>query len=103
ADGLVVRGVDVQLARGAGDLRQARIAVDHHVVAHPVFRLAGVLDLGLELRGDVLDERPARGDVHDLHAQTDAEGREAKLAGRFGEGEVVLLPPDVHGRAARMP
>jgi hypothetical protein len=72
--------------------------VDVDIVAMAVARLAGMIDV----RIDVLNERSAGGDVHDLHAEADAERRDAALARQFGEAEVVLLPTRIHRLAARM-
>src|SRR5436305_12297822 len=92
-----MRGVHLELAL-ADDSRQARAAVDGDVVAMPVRRLAGVVDVAL----DVLDERAAGGDVHDLHAEADAERGDAALAGGAGERELVLLPARIHRLDIRM-
>src|SRR5205807_1664314 len=75
---------------------------DEGVVARAVFRLADVLDLGLHLRIDVLNERTAGGDVHHLHTETDAEGWDAALARHSGEREIALLAPHVHRLDGRM-
>src|ERR1051326_1901218 len=96
-DGLVMRRVHLELAL-AKDLRETRAAVDGDVVAMAVRRLAGVIDVAL----DVLDERAARGDVHDLHAEADAERGDAAVARDAGEGEVVVLPPRIHRLDARL-
>ena len=63
---------------------------------------AGVPDLGVVLRLDVLDERAARGDVHHLQAEADSEGGDVVAARGGGEGEVVLLAARVHPLAARV-
>src|SRR5258708_18144962 len=68
----------------------------------PVARLAGMIDLRVHGRGDVLDQRPAGRHVHHLHAEADAERGDATLARQPGQADVVLLPPRIHRLAARM-
>ena len=78
---LVVEGVDVE--RGAaGERAQARVAAD----AHPVRGV--VAGLGLAMAGQMLDQGPAGGDVHDLHPAADAEDRHPAGGRAAGEHEL---------------
>ncbi len=61
-----------------------------------------MLDVSLNLRVDVLYERAARGDIHHLESQANAERRDATLAGHPGKAEVVVLAAGVHRVNARM-
>ena len=85
------------LARGAGGQRAVGQA---HVVVGAVeaARVAPVLVVAVAL-GQVLQQRAARGDVHDLHAAADAQQRHVALEGAAGERdlEVVALG---HGAAS---
>jgi len=95
ANGLVVRRVDGELERGK-HARKVRPFLDDHIVMPAILGLARVANLGLVLCVDVLDERTARGDVHDLHAEADAEHRDLMFACGFGERKVVCLAARVH-------
>src|SRR5947209_8583071 len=85
-NGLMMRRIHVELllAENAG---QTRSFFDQYIVTMAIARLAGVLDVGPQLGIDVLNERAAGGNIHHLHAETDAEGRDASLACDTGEGE----------------
>jgi hypothetical protein len=96
-DRLVMHAVDVQPAP-AGEAVQRRSGFDVRGVRHLVGRLSRPV---LEVRqlGDVLVQRPARGDVERLHAAADGEQREVALAGRAHHRELVVVRDAVDVRA----
>src|SRR5687768_3982685 len=94
-DGLMVRGVDVHLAL-TEDRGELGSRLNRNIVTEAVLGLAGVADLGLHLRVDVLDQRAAGRDVHHLQSEADPESRNPELAGSLREGEVIFLAANVH-------
>src|SRR5438270_3762446 len=73
-DGLMMRGVHLQLLT-IKDRRQPCPFFNEHVMTMPIARLAGVIDIRLDLGRDVLNQRSTGGNIHHLHAETDAECR----------------------------
>src|SRR5438093_11293899 len=101
-DGLMMRGVHVQL-RLAEDGGEFRALLEQDVVAMAIARLTGMIDIGAQLRIDVLDERASGGDIHHLDAEADAESGNAALAGDASQRQIVALTARVHRFDARMP
>src|SRR6266498_730994 len=101
-DRLVMRGIHVQLLF-TEDLGEQGAIFDEDVVTMAVARLAGVLDIAAHLGVDVLDQSAAGGNIHHLHAETNAESRDAAFAGDASEREVVVLPARIHRLDARVP
>src|SRR6266568_8539624 len=94
-NGLVMRGVHVELLL-TNDLREARAFFDEDVVTMTIGRFAGMLDVGVQLGTDVLNQRAARSDIHHLYAETDAERRHSAFASDASECELIVLPARIH-------
>ena len=79
----------VDLAGGAGGQRAVAQA---HVVVGAVegARVAAVLVVAVAL-GQVLEQRAARGDVHELHPAADAQQREVALEGAARERDLEVV------------
>ena len=84
-DGLVVPGIDVEsLCDGRRERRRHASRVRPHgmrtEIARPPRRVGVVGDAAVALRRQVLPERPAEGDVHDLEAPADPEDGRARFS-----------------------
>src|SRR5581483_98363 len=89
ANRLMVRRVRRDVLR-ADDLGEPRAWIDLHLV-DPVRALGwrSVIDVAGLLARDVLHQRSAERDVHDLRSATDREGRNALLVRGAREGDLV--------------
>src|SRR5438132_9987533 len=95
SNGLVMRGVYVEFLL-ADDLGEARALFHEDVVTMTIGRFARMLDVRAQLGIDVLNQRAARGDIHHLHTQTDAQRRHSTFARDTRESELVVLPARIH-------
>jgi hypothetical protein len=60
-----------------------------------------VIDRGWALRGNVLYERPAERDVHELDAATDREGRDPSLVCEVRQGQLTPVAAGMDGGSHR--
>ena len=91
-DRLVVDAVDDRLAHALEDLREARAGDELDRVDVAVVDLGvAVLERLRPLRADVLQQRSAESDVHQLQAAADAEHRLAALGERGEERPLVIV------------
>ena len=92
ADGLMVVGVHAQLPLG-DDAREQRVGLHLDRVRGPLLReVLEVPDHLLRRLGrEVLEERPARGDVQELLAAADSEDRHVLLERALREVELGLV------------
>ena len=93
-DRLMVRRVRRDRRR-ADDSREVRSWLDRRRGCTRSSAPAGliVVDAARPLRRDVLHERAAERDVHDLRAAADRERGDASLVGRAGQRELVAVAP----------
>ena len=86
--------VDTIVGRTVQEHRQARMRGHDHRVCDRVFRLGNrVRQSGRPGSRDVLDQRPAGGDIQHLHAATNREHRQVALERASRQRQFVRIAP----------